>query len=183
MAPATLTRNPGHQLQGPQHAHSPQRPQVEVGARSGEDPVGAEEGAGSPLRGGGTPLPPPARSLPEQWRPVLSPLPQLRAGTGGEAGAELRVLPRMPAAGFPSTATLRSRGIASERTPGLWPPPGLVCPEDEPKLNRVPEQPQVHSNLPQEARCVRAQEGNRAGGARTGTRSCPSSPYLRGTWA
>lgn len=40
---ARLTRNPGHQLQGPQHAHSSQGAQVEVRARRGQDPGSSEE--------------------------------------------------------------------------------------------------------------------------------------------
>lgn len=39
-----LTRNPRHQLEGPQHPHGPQRPQVEVGAGRGQDPGGNKQG-------------------------------------------------------------------------------------------------------------------------------------------
>lgn len=40
---ARLTRNPRHQLQGPQHAHSPQGAQVEVRAGGGQDPGSSEK--------------------------------------------------------------------------------------------------------------------------------------------
>ena len=40
-----LTGNTGHQFEGPQYSHSPEGPQVEIWAYSGQDPKGKETNA------------------------------------------------------------------------------------------------------------------------------------------
>lgn len=134
---ARLTGDPGHQLQGPQHAHSTQCSQVEVSASCGQDPGrDRKKSKGFPLsREDNTPLPPPASFLPKAVTAWCLCLPLSEHGAGTGCGSS----PAVSAEGV-TGMTFQFTGIPFERTLGLWPPYGLDSVlQLSPSLNHVPK--------------------------------------------